>query len=136
MAEYIHTSDRGRTDISSREEDVLRALSNPIGLKLFKLIATNTTSTDSSQVITSDFLNSQTKVTRKQCFCLQHGIDSNCGWNFGTFFGRRNIWLASNASWLSYGYELCNNCRQFNIAWEIYPTICAYQTKKRRNLYR
>ena len=68
MAEYIHTSDRGRTDISSREEDVLRALSNPIGLKLFKLIATNTTSTDSSQVITSDFLNSQTKVTRKQFY--------------------------------------------------------------------
>ena len=68
MAEYIHTSDRGRTDISSREEDVLKALANPIGLKLFKLIATNATSTDSSQVITSDFLNSQTKVTRKQFY--------------------------------------------------------------------
>jgi hypothetical protein len=54
--------------LSSREEDVFRALSNPVGLKLFKLIATNTTSTDSSQVITSDFLNSQTKVTRKQFY--------------------------------------------------------------------
>src|SRR5918994_3436845 len=54
--------------MSSREEDVLRALSNPVGLKLFKLIATNTTSTDSSQVITSDFLNSQIKVTRKQFY--------------------------------------------------------------------
>jgi hypothetical protein len=54
--------------MSSREEDVLKALANPIGLKLFKLIATNTTSTDSSQVITSDFLNSQTKVTRKQFY--------------------------------------------------------------------
>jgi hypothetical protein len=54
--------------LSSREEDVLRALSNPVGLKLFKLIATNTTSTDSSQVITSDFLNSQIKVTRKQFY--------------------------------------------------------------------
>ena len=54
--------------MSSREEDVLRALANPIGLKLFKLIATNATSTDSSQVITSDFLNSQTKVTRKQFY--------------------------------------------------------------------
>jgi hypothetical protein len=68
MAEYIHTSDRGRTDISSREEDVLKALANPIGLKLFKLIATNATSTDSSQVITSDFLNTQAKVTRKQFY--------------------------------------------------------------------
>jgi hypothetical protein len=54
--------------LSSREEDVFRALSNPVGLKLFKLIATNTTSTDSSQVITSDFLNSQIKVTRKQFY--------------------------------------------------------------------
>ena len=54
--------------MSSREEDVLKALANPIGLKLFKLIATNATSTDSSQVITSDFLNSQTKVTRKQFY--------------------------------------------------------------------
>jgi hypothetical protein len=54
--------------MSSREEDVLKALANPIGLKLFKLIAINTTSTDSSQVITSDFLNSQTKVTRKQFY--------------------------------------------------------------------
>ncbi|CAN5293765.1 hypothetical protein BH18THE2_BH18THE2_25700 [soil metagenome] len=34
---------------------------------MFKLIAT-TTLTDSSQVITSDFLNSQTKVTRKQFY--------------------------------------------------------------------
>ena len=41
--------------MSSHEEDVLRALSNPVGMKLFKLIATNITSTDSSQVIASDF---------------------------------------------------------------------------------
>ena len=41
-----------------REEDVFEALSNPVGLKLFKLIATITLA-DSSQVITSDFLNSQ-----------------------------------------------------------------------------
>ena len=53
--------------MSSREEDTIKALSNPIGLKLFKLIA-NTTSTDSSQVITSDLLKSQTKVTRKQFY--------------------------------------------------------------------
>ncbi|CAN5282171.1 hypothetical protein BH18THE2_BH18THE2_36030 [soil metagenome] len=50
------------------EEDVLRALSNPVDMKLFKLIATNTTSTDSSQVITSDLLLTQTKVTRKQFY--------------------------------------------------------------------
>ena len=54
--------------MSSCEEDVLRALSNPVGLKLFKLIATNTISTDSSQVITSDLLLSHTKVTRKQFY--------------------------------------------------------------------
>ena len=53
--------------MSSREEDVLKALANPIGLKLFKLIATITLA-DSSQVITSDFLNLQTKVTRKQFY--------------------------------------------------------------------
>jgi hypothetical protein len=51
--------------MSSREEDVLRALSNPVGMKLFKFIATNTTST---QVITSDLLLTQTKLTRKQYY--------------------------------------------------------------------
>ena len=73
---WIHTSDRSRTEdkkqrtwwsISSREEDTIKALSNPVGLKLFKLIA-NTTSIDSSQVTTSDLLLSQTNVTRKQFY--------------------------------------------------------------------
>jgi hypothetical protein len=50
-----------------REEDVFEALSNPVGLKLFKLIA-NTNLADSSQVITSEFLYLQTKVTRKQFY--------------------------------------------------------------------
>jgi hypothetical protein len=50
-----------------REEDVFEALSNPVGLKLFKLIA-NTNLADSSQVITSEFLNLHTKVTRKQFY--------------------------------------------------------------------
>jgi hypothetical protein len=53
--------------MSSREEDVFEALSNPVGLKLFKLIA-NTTSNDGTQVITSDLLLSQTKLTRKQFY--------------------------------------------------------------------
>ena len=73
---WIHKSDRSRTEdkkqrmwwsISSREEDTIKALSNPVGLKLFKLIA-NTTSIDSSQVTTSDLLLSQTNVTRKQFY--------------------------------------------------------------------
>jgi hypothetical protein len=50
-----------------READVFEALSNPVGLKLFKLIA-NTNLADSSQVITSEFLYLQTKVTRKQFY--------------------------------------------------------------------
>jgi hypothetical protein len=53
--------------MSSREEDVFKALSNPVGLKLFKSIAT-TALADNSMLPTSDFLNSQTKVTRKQFY--------------------------------------------------------------------
>jgi hypothetical protein len=53
--------------MSSREEDVFKALSNPVGLKLFKSIATAALA-DSSMLLTSDFLNSQTKVTRKQFY--------------------------------------------------------------------
>jgi hypothetical protein len=65
--------------MSSREEDVLRALSNPVGLKLFKMIATNTTSTDSSQVMTSDFLNSQTKATKKQFYSNMSRLMNKAG---------------------------------------------------------
>ena len=53
--------------MSANEEDVLNALSSPIGLRLFKLIATRS-SKDSSLVVGSDFLQSQTKVTRKQFY--------------------------------------------------------------------
>jgi hypothetical protein len=53
--------------MSTREEDVFKALANPVGLRLFKLIATST-SNDSSLAIGSDFLQSQTKVTRKQFY--------------------------------------------------------------------
>jgi hypothetical protein len=53
--------------MSTNEEDVLNALSSPIGLRLFKLIATSS-SNDSSLVVGSDFLQSQTKVTRKQFY--------------------------------------------------------------------
>jgi hypothetical protein len=52
---------------SSREEEVLKALSYPVGLKMFKLIGTATLN-DSSVEITSDLLQSQTKVTRKQFY--------------------------------------------------------------------
>jgi hypothetical protein len=50
--------------MSSREEDVFKALSNPVGLKLFKLIALD----GNSMMLTSEFLNSQIKVTRKQFY--------------------------------------------------------------------
>jgi hypothetical protein len=50
--------------MSSREEDVFKALSNPVGLKLFKSIALD----GNSMLLTSDFINSQTKVTRKQFY--------------------------------------------------------------------
>ena len=50
-----------------REQEIFEVLSNPVGLKLFKLIATSTLS-DSSLEITSDFLQSHTKVTRKQFY--------------------------------------------------------------------
>lgn len=45
---------------------MFKTLSDPVGLKLFKLIAN--TLNDSNLVITSDFLQSQTKVTRKQFY--------------------------------------------------------------------
>ena len=53
--------------MSANEEDVFKALSNPVGLNLFKLIAT-TALADNSMLLTSDFLNSQTKMTRKQFY--------------------------------------------------------------------
>jgi hypothetical protein len=52
--------------INSREEEVLKVLSNPIGLKMFKLIGTATL-TDSSAEITSHFF-LRTQVTRKQFY--------------------------------------------------------------------
>jgi hypothetical protein len=53
--------------MSSREEDVLKVLSNPVGLNIFKLTGTATL-TDSGQEITSHFFLSQTGVTRKQFY--------------------------------------------------------------------
>jgi hypothetical protein len=50
--------------MSSREADVFKVLSNPVGLKLFKSIALD----GNSMLLTSDFINSQTKVTRKQFY--------------------------------------------------------------------
>ena len=50
-----------------REQEIFEVLSNPVGLKLFRLIATSTL-TDSSLEITSDFLQSQTKMTWKQFY--------------------------------------------------------------------
>jgi hypothetical protein len=57
----------GELAISSREEDIFSVLSNPVGLKLFKLIAAASL-TDTTVMITSDFLQSQTQVTRKQYY--------------------------------------------------------------------
>jgi hypothetical protein len=45
----------------------MKALSNPIGLNLFKLIATTTSSTNDVK-IKADFLASQTKSTPKQFY--------------------------------------------------------------------
>jgi hypothetical protein len=45
----------------------MKALSNPIGLNLFKLIATTTSSTNDVK-IKADFLASQTKATPKQFY--------------------------------------------------------------------
>jgi hypothetical protein len=53
--------------ISSREEDIFAVLSNPVGLKLFKLIAAASL-TDTAVMITSNFLQSQTQVTKKQFY--------------------------------------------------------------------
>jgi hypothetical protein len=60
-------SEEGKPTTGSREEDTLDVLSNPIGLKLFRLVAT--TSLDgTSRTITSDFLQTQTNATRKQYY--------------------------------------------------------------------
>jgi hypothetical protein len=74
MSEYLHgCSPGGRTEdkktgmVVSHEEDVLKVLSNPVGLKLLKLIATTSLS-DPAIRMTSDFLQSQTKATRKQFY--------------------------------------------------------------------
>jgi hypothetical protein len=57
----------GELVISSREEDIFAVLSNPVGLKLFKLIAAASL-TDTAVMITSNFLQSQTQVTKKQYY--------------------------------------------------------------------
>jgi hypothetical protein len=49
------------------DKDVIKALSNPIGLNLFKLIAT-TTSSNNDVKIKADFLASQTRATPKQFY--------------------------------------------------------------------
>jgi hypothetical protein len=49
------------------DKDVIKALSNPIGLNLFKLVAT-TTSSNNDMKIKADFLASQTRATPKQFY--------------------------------------------------------------------
>lgn len=51
----------------SHEEDTLDALSNSVGLKLFRLVATSSLD-GTSRTVTSDFLQSQTNATRKQYY--------------------------------------------------------------------
>jgi hypothetical protein len=77
--------------MSTREEDVFKALANPIGLRLFKLIATST-SNDSSLAIGSDFLQSQTKVTRKQFYSNMSRLVNKTG----LIFKKRGHYTLSN----------------------------------------
>jgi hypothetical protein len=56
----------------------MKALSNPIGLNLFKLIAT-TTSSDKGVKIKADFLASQTKATPKQFYSNMYRLINKTG---------------------------------------------------------
>ena len=53
--------------MGSREEEVLKALSNPVGLSMFKLIGTATLTGGGSEITSHSFL-TQTNVTRKQFY--------------------------------------------------------------------
>ena len=56
----------------------MKALSNPIGLNLFKLIAT-TTSSNEDVKIKADFLASQTKATPKQFYSNMYRLINKTG---------------------------------------------------------
>jgi hypothetical protein len=60
----------GKPITDSREEDTLDVLANPLGLKLFRLVALNGT----SRTVTSDFLQSETNATRKQYYSNMSGL--------------------------------------------------------------
>jgi hypothetical protein len=70
--------ERGGVSITSREEEVLKVLSNPVGLRMFKLIG-NATLTDSNMEITSHLFLSQTRVTRKQFYSNMSKLVSKTG---------------------------------------------------------
>jgi hypothetical protein len=53
--------------MGSREEEVLKALSNPVGLNMFKLIGTATLTGGDAEITSHSFL-TQTNVTRKQFY--------------------------------------------------------------------
>jgi hypothetical protein len=77
--------------MSTSEEDVFKALANPIDLRLFKLIATST-SNNSSLAIGSDFLQSRTKVTRKQFYSNMFRLVNKTG----LIFKKRGHYTLSN----------------------------------------
>jgi ABC-type uncharacterized transport system involved in gliding motility auxiliary subunit len=70
--------ERGGLSITSREEEVLKVLSNPVGLRMFKLIG-NATLTDSNMEITSHLFLSQTRVTKKQFYSNMSKLVSKTG---------------------------------------------------------
>ena len=60
----------GKPITDSHEEDTLDVLANPLGLKLFRLVALNGT----SRTVTPDFLQSETNATRKQYYSNMSGL--------------------------------------------------------------
>lgn len=62
----------------SKEEDIFEILSNPVALKLFKLVAFACFN-DTTKRITSNFLQARVKATKKQYYSNMHNLVSKTG---------------------------------------------------------
>jgi hypothetical protein len=68
----------GKLISSSHVEKTLNALANPVGLKLFILVATASLA-GTSRIVTSEFLHSQIRTTRKQFYSNMSRLVNDAG---------------------------------------------------------
>ena len=78
LTEVLQMAKEGKLINSSHVGKTLNALSNPVGLKLFILVATASLA-GASRTVTSEFLQSQIRTTRKQFYSNMSRLVNDAG---------------------------------------------------------